>query len=163
MSFVRWLKRKLGAIFPVLMLPIINDISTDLDNPPSFIKAKVGKLPNSFKPQIQKGYPDLKPLTFAKPTSLAEVYEAGKAAALKMPRWTITVAEDGIIEGIAITKIMRFRDDFVFRFKDQPDGSVVVDGRSKSRLGKGDFGANANRIKDFFAAVQQELTCKSKL
>lgn len=78
-------------------------------------------------------------------------------------RWTITFAEDGIIEGVAITKIMRFRDDFVFRFKEQPDGSIIVDGRSKSRLGKGDFGANANRIRDYFAAIRQELTCKPKL
>lgn len=78
-------------------------------------------------------------------------------------RWTITVAENNIIEGVAVTKIMRFRDDFVFRFKEKPDGTVVVDGRSKSRLGKGDFGANTARIKEFFALLQQKLTCKPKL
>lgn len=83
---MKWLKRKLGALFPVLMLPIINDISTDLDDPPAYVKAKIGRLPESFKPQIRKGYPDLKPLSFAKPTSLADVYEAGKAAASEMPR-----------------------------------------------------------------------------
>jgi hypothetical protein len=93
MSVLKWFKRTLGAIFPVLMLPIINDISTDLDDPPAFTKAKIGKLPDSFKPQIRKGYPDLKSLTFPKPVTFNEVYEAGKAAALKMPR-CVSISHD---------------------------------------------------------------------
>lgn len=89
MSFT-WLKRRIAWLFPVLMLPLINDISTDLENPPAYVKAKIGKLPESFKAQIRKGYPDLKSLTF-KAQPFAKVYEAGKAAATKMPRWGTVV------------------------------------------------------------------------
>jgi hypothetical protein len=85
MSLV-WLKRRLVWLFPVLMLPMINDISTDLEDPPAFTKAKIGRLPESFKAQIRRGYPDLKSLTF--PTQpFAKVYDAGKVAATKMPRY----------------------------------------------------------------------------
>ncbi len=78
-------------------------------------------------------------------------------------RWTITYAENGIIEGVAVTALLRFRDDFVFRFVEKPDGTTVVDGRSKSRLGKGDWGANAARIKAFFAQLEAEIGQTSKL
>jgi hypothetical protein len=80
-------------LFPVLMLPTINDISTDLEDPPAFTKAKIGRLPESFKAQIRRGYPDLKSLTF--PTQpFAKVYDAGKVAATKMPRYASRAERD---------------------------------------------------------------------
>ena len=49
-------------------------------------------------------------------------------------------------------RIFRFRDDFVVRVR--PDGEATrVDMRSKSRVGKGDLGANAKRIEQFFQGL----------
>ncbi|KAK9818175.1 hypothetical protein WJX72_008251 [[Myrmecia] bisecta] len=138
-------------------MALINDVSTDLTEPPTYHKnTKLGPLPADFIPIIQKAYPDLKPLKVDKDPHT--VFRAAQAAAKRMPRWELTLEDEqaGIIEGVATTLILRFKDDFVFRVR--PDGSgTVVDGRSKSRLGKGDFGANAKRIHTYFTEVKKEL------
>jgi hypothetical protein len=63
----------------------------------------------------------------------------------------------GLLEGVATTAIMRFKDDFVFVCKQDSAGNTVVHGRSKSRLGSSDFGANANRIQQYFKMVEAHL------
>lgn len=72
----------------------------------------------------------------------------------------------GVIEGIAVTWVMRFRDDFAIRLTEVPvmvgtagqdAASLRVDMRSASRLGKGDLGANANRIQAYMAALSSRL------
>ncbi|WP_242597144.1 DUF1499 domain-containing protein [Billgrantia sulfidoxydans] len=42
----------------------------------------------------------------------------------------------------------------VVRLTQQPDG-IRVDVRSASRLGRGDAGANAQRIRDYFEALER--------
>ena len=44
------------------MASSINDISTDLDDPPKYRHADIGDLPDNFKPAISESYPDLAPL-----------------------------------------------------------------------------------------------------
>jgi len=63
----------------------------------------------------------------------------------------------GILEGVATTAIMRFKDDFVFVCKQDSAGNTVVHGRSKSRLGSSDWGANAHRILQYFKLVEAHL------
>jgi uncharacterized protein (DUF1499 family) len=138
--------------------PIINDITTDLSNPVEFQKnSKLNPYPESFKSQVSSYYTDLKSLSVVKPKDT--VYSACLAAAGQMPRWKIDHEDRtaGYIEGVAITKLLRFRDDWVVRLTDSADGCTVVDMRSKSRLGRGDLGANAARIKEFFGKVQAQL------
>jgi uncharacterized protein (DUF1499 family) len=71
--------------------------------------------------------------------------------------WEITsttVAEkESLIEGTATSRVFGFVDDFVIRITDTSNG-VAVDMRSKSRVGRGDLGANAARIRDFLADLQ---------
>jgi uncharacterized protein (DUF1499 family) len=43
----------------------------------------------------------------------------------------------------------------VIRVRPQADGSSRVDMRSKSRDGQGDMGVNAQRIRDYIAAVSR--------
>jgi len=43
----------------------------------------------------------------------------------------------------------------VIRVTPRGADSAVVDMRSKSRVGKSDVGANAARIRDYFAALKQ--------
>jgi len=61
------------------------------------------------------------------------------------------------IEAVATTRVLRFRDDVTIALHREGD-VTVVHVRSKSRLGKGDFGANARRIRDF----QQRLAARLK-
>lgn len=59
------------------------------------------------------------------------------------------------VTAVATTRVFRFKDDFTATIKDDGD-AVVIDVRSKSRIGKGDLGANARRIREF----QQRLAAK---
>jgi uncharacterized protein (DUF1499 family) len=142
-------------------VPRINDITTDTANPPQFVAA--GSLPANqgrdmtypgagFAEQQRAGYPDLAPLQVAAPPD--EVFKRVEAAARQMPTWQITRSDAAghTLEGVDTTRLFRFQDDFVIAVRPQGSGSVVHM-RSKSRDGKGDIGANAARIKAFFAKL----------
>ena len=151
-AFLAWL-------FPFgKMPPIINDVATDLEDPPQFVKAEIGPLPERFKAIIKEHYPDLKPAVFAE-HERGRVFDAVVKTVQEQPRWSVTYqdAASGVLEGVAVTRVMRFRDDFVIRVRDHPQGGSVVDMRSRSRLGKGDMGANAERIRIFLKALSETL------
>jgi uncharacterized protein (DUF1499 family) len=136
--------------------PIINDVATDLDDPPTFRRASgIPQLPEAFKASIRKAYPDLTTLRLTD-VPLADATAAAGRAAARMPRWEVKVADAERLEGVATTRLLRFRDDFTFRFRAHGSGGTAVDGRSRSRLGQGDFGANAVRIRAFFEVLREE-------
>lgn len=113
--------------------PILNDVATDLTAPPEFVtKPNLNPLPEDFKKAISEYYTDLKPLRV--PKGRADTFDACTRAAKRMQRWTIEHedAQAGIIEGVARTKLLRFKDDFVIRLSGS-DIETVVDMRSKSR------------------------------
>lgn len=144
--------------------PVINDISTDLVYPPALqhaatVPANAGRdmsLPESFKDDIQDHYADLQSLGLNKRRD--DVFVKALDIARRQPGWTVTAstvtATESIIEGETQTRIFGFVDDWVIRITDAQGGGVVVDMRSKSREGRGDLGANAARIRDFFAQLQ---------
>jgi uncharacterized protein (DUF1499 family) len=143
-------------------VPRINDITTDTANPPQFVAARSTAANQgrdmaypgpSFAEQQRAGYPDLAPLKVA--GSPDEVYKRVEATAKQMPTWQITRndAAAHTLEGVDTTRLFRFQDDFVIEVRPQ-DGGSVVQMRSKSRDGKGDIGANAARIKAFFAKLR---------
>ncbi|MEW5298304.1 MAG: hypothetical protein WDW36_001444 [Sanguina aurantia] len=155
--------------------PIINDVATDLDNPPVWTTIKKGPLPEDFKAAIRDYYKELKPLVLTQTSSTHkhEVFEAALAEAKAGVRWRLTHVDEaaGVIEGIAVTRVLRFRDDFVIRLTEPPvmaatagqdAASLRVDMRSASRLGKGDLGANANRIQAYMAALTARLGAASQ-
>ena len=137
-----------------MLPPRINDITTDVDDPPAIEGRK--PLPERFKKIIREGYPDLKPLDLEE--DQADVFRVGLELAQKMRGWTITHVEEEqrSIQGFATTVVMRFVDDFVIRFREH-DGGTRVDMRSKSRVGIGDLGANAKRIRAYFRLLVREL------
>jgi uncharacterized protein (DUF1499 family) len=143
-------------------VPRINDITTDTTNPPQFVAA--GSLDANrgrdmtypgptFAEQQRAGYPDLAPLQL--PGSPDEVFKRIDAAARQVATWQITRSDPAThaLEGVDTSAVFRFQDDFVIEVRPQ-DGGSVVQMRSKSRDGKGDLGANAARIKAFFAKLQ---------
>jgi uncharacterized protein (DUF1499 family) len=143
-------------------LPRINDITSDLADPPAFEVATsqpanrgrdLAYPGESFAAQQRRGYPDLAPLERA--ASPQESFADALAAADRLG-WII-VAGDPMrlrFEAYEETSFFHFVDDVVVRVRPAPSGGgSIVDVRSKSRDGKGDIGANAARIRAFFAEL----------
>lgn len=138
----------------------IHDISTDVGNPPSFdaILPLRKDSPNppdyagSETARIQKeAYPDIVTLTVEKPTD--EVFTAVEMVVRDLG-WEIARSDPdaGQIEATATTYWFRFKDDVAIRLT--PRGTeTYVDIRSKSRVGRGDMGTNARRIRDFLTRL----------
>ncbi|HEX5748279.1 MAG TPA: DUF1499 domain-containing protein [Archangium sp.] len=141
--------------------PPINDISTDLQDVPVFTHAgtlpeNAGRnleYPEDFKGVVRAYYPDLKSLKQAEPPDV--VFARAVELARAQPGWTVTHvdAQGRTLEGFAETRLFRFRDDFVVRVRPEEGGGSRVDMRSKSRVGRGDLGANAARIHAFLQAL----------
>jgi len=140
-------------------LPPINDISTDLTDPPAFATDPSGRArdmsyPVGFADQIKAtpAYQDLQSIRFARPP--ADVFAEAEDTVKRLD-WELVSADaaSGSIIATETTKLFRFADDVAIRVRDDGTGGSVVDVRSKSRDGQGDIGANAARIRRFFAAL----------
>jgi uncharacterized protein (DUF1499 family) len=141
--------------------PTINDITTDLVEPPNLLQAQSqpgneGRdmvYPEAFKDIVRAAYPDLKPLRVAEPPD--QVFARALRLAQQRPGWEVTFVNGSVhlFEGVATSDLFRFHDDFAVRVRADGSGSVV-DMRSKSRDGKGDLGANAERIRGFLRDLQ---------
>lgn len=133
--------------------PSINDISTDLADPPSFVTADLPPYPPEFADRQRRGYPEVGPLLLDAPPDT--VFEKARDAAIDLG-WRIRAAEpgDGRIEAVATTPLLRFKDDVVVRLRAEKNGTRV-DMRSRSRTGNHDLGTNAKRIRTFFERLQR--------
>ena len=142
----------LAPLFAVACVPRINDITTTPDDPPRF--RSLPAYPPANAAIQKKAYPELAPVRRAEPPAAA--FTAAAAAARRMPRWEV-VYEDAttfILEAVATTGLMRFKDDIVISVRPDDAGSTVHM-RSKSRLGKSDLGANAKRIKAYIVELSK--------
>jgi len=140
--------------------PALHDITTDPANPPQFEVlalrpdnlAGVGTLDNWRKMHAQ-AYPDLRPVTIAKPVSVVT------ANAIRLAReagWEVVAGDTGAghVEATASVSYIRFHDDVVIRIAPLAGGNGSrVDMRSVSRVGVGDLGINARRIRTFLDAL----------
>ena len=142
--------------------PPINDITTDFDNPPEFVNAqKLQYDPNrdmkydkaKYAARQAAGYGPIEPIKerLSPADAFARVTEVAKAS----PHWTITYTDPATntIEVVATSKLFHFNDDVVIQVRPASDGTSLIEMRSKSRDGIGDFGVNARRIKHFFDRV----------
>lgn len=141
--------------------PDINDITTDYENPPAFVKppdlsADSMKYDRAkFEPVQSKEYPKLDPLRLDEKPD--DAFAKVKAAANTMPGWIIVEVDPTTrtIEGMEISYLFRFKDDFVIQVRPGPDTNTsLVEMRSRSRDGTGDFGVNYKRIRGFFAMLK---------
>lgn len=143
--------------------PRINDISTDLSDPPAFVAAaqqpgNAGRdlsFPPGNAEQIKLGYSRIQPLNLN--LSPQQGYERALEVAQMHKDWEITRQDAATLtfEGVAKSKLFRWHDDFIVRVRPGADGGSRVDIRSKSRELKSDLGANARRIEQYFAELQQ--------
>ena len=100
-------------------------------------------------------YPDIQPQRFNQPSD--KVFAAALSTA-QAAGWEIRLTEpqQGIIEAVATTRLLKFKDDVTITVT-QEQGASVVNVRSKSRIGKGDLGTNARRIRAFQAELAKRL------
>jgi len=153
-------------------LPMINDITTDALDPPRFdVLARLRprgtvEYAGLYAAELQrKAYPDIEPLSVNAAPRVA--YDAAMAV-IARKKWRVVVdrppqppRRDGVIEAVARTPIMGFRDDIAVRVRREDDGSRI-DVRSASRFGRHDFGTNAARIKSLLEDVDDRLTADSE-
>lgn len=143
--------------------PLIHDISTDTDHPPGFVAAARlrSETDNSTEwagaplAAVQRAaYPELSPQFIDLPP--AEVYAMVRQT-VKSRGWTLILddPEQTVLEAVARSSLWGFEDDVVIRVTATTSGSRV-DMRSASRVGQGDLGANARRIREFLAALEEE-------
>jgi uncharacterized protein (DUF1499 family) len=151
-----------------LRLPAISDVTTDTTNPPRFdVLARLrprGRTdyPGPVVAALQRtAYPDVVPLDLDVPTKVA--YDAALALITKR-KWYIgdtrpptLVRRDGVIEAVARTPIMGFRDDVVIRVTPLGQGTRI-DMRSASRFGNHDLGANASRIRSMLEDIDDVVS-----
>lgn len=141
--------------------PVLHDVSTDLENPPTFAAAIAlrgsDSNPLDWKPelaeQIKAAYPEV--ITIHSALSPAAAMAQAQSSARKLG-WEIIDASSrsGHIEAVDTTFWFGFKDDVVIRIQEEGEGSKI-DLRSVSRVGQGDLGANAARIQAFITAFSQ--------
>jgi hypothetical protein len=165
-------------------LPAIYDVTTDPIDPPQF-DAIARLRPRDANPiayaglyaaeQQHAAYPDIEP-----DDSSATPQDA-YAAAMKVitkRKWRVVdsrppqgplpriidarasqaaTVRDGIIEAIARTPILGFRDDVVVRIRPTVDGARI-DVRSASRYGRHDLGTNAKRVRSLIDDIDDVLS-----
>ena len=139
----------------------IHDITTDPFDPPVFVAlaAERAKAPNGadyggtkVAAEQQKAYPDIKSLILK--ASPQEAMQKAIDAARSMG-WEIAATDTnaGRLEATATTTWFGFKDDVIVRIRPEAAGGSRVDVRSVSRLGDGDAGANAKRVREFLAKL----------
>ena len=162
--------------------PPIHQITTDHDDVPQFdaVIALRGDGSNPLDPPSPEltrtqrdAYPDIQPVETPRPPF--EVF-AASLRVIEELGWDIVattgaVADgddrvaagdtrgrepDRLIEATESTSWFGFKDDVVVRVRQSGEGTRV-DLRSVSRVGVGDLGANANRIRAFVRALESTL------
>ena len=173
--FARWRKgiagRALIALPGTLLLlsvlasrgdyPPIHDITTDTRDLPLFTAAEQRRGPGANTLEIdadaialqQKAYPDLQ--TMLSEMTIDQAFDRALQVAADMG-WDIYHQDRnaGVIEAVDTTAIMAFQDDVVIRVRSNARGTLL-DLRSVSRVGIGDIGANAKRIRAFQQKFEQ--------
>jgi Protein of unknown function (DUF1499) len=133
----------------------VNDVSTDVDDPPPLdgrdgTAAGGPEMTGLRREKVRRGYPALL-------GGLLLKLDPGAAFQLALTRagaqsgWSVgrVAAGQGLFTAVAVTRLLRFKDDITVRVRPAAGGSRV-DIRSRSRLGRDDLGANAARIQRFF-------------
>ena len=143
--------------------PMIHDITTDTEDPPGF--SIISSLRSAEENSLEYGgaeIADLQRQAFPDITSQElslspeQAFERAEKT-LEQLGWTIVTADRPTLslEAYEESRLFGFIDDVVIRISPLGSGSMV-DMRSVSRIGEGDLGANARRIRRFFEAFKAQ-------
>jgi Protein of unknown function (DUF1499) len=165
-------------------LPAIYDITTDPIDPPQF-DAIARLRPRDANPityaglyaaeQQHAAYPDIEP---DETNATAQDAYAAAMKVITRRKWRVVdsrppqgplprvidarasqngTVRDGIIEAVARTPMLGFRDDVVVRIRPTVDGARI-DVRSASRYGRHDLGTNAKRVRSLIDDIDDVLS-----
>lgn len=88
------------------------------------------------------------------------VTRAARAAVTGLPGWELIGSGRGPagaeVQAVARTRVLRFKDDVTVRIR-RRDDLTEVSVRSRSRVGKADFGQNARNIRAFQAELERQM------
>ena len=145
-------------------VPVLNDVTTNMDIPPAFVHAKTlpeneGRdmsFPLEFKPMIKEHYGDLEPQistdtideTHIKVMNVIEGLSNWEIGSTEIESSKIT------IEGTITSEVFGFVDDYIVVLTKPGSGGCIIDMRSKSRMGRSDLGQNAEHIRLFFSLLE---------
>lgn len=125
-----------GVAFAYTTWPRLNDVET-------------GKTPE---------YPDLQPREYR--ASPEAVTRSVKRAIGQLRGWRLIGEGKGPvgvqIQAVRTTRVFRFEDDVTIRIRSE-GGRTRVYVRSRSRLGRSDFGQNARNIRELLTALDREV------
>jgi uncharacterized protein (DUF1499 family) len=150
-----------------LNLPQLNDVTTDVAQPPQLVELarqrEEGSNPSAYPAERfadlqQTAYPDLH--TFVMDRSAEEAFELVEEVVRKF-RWRVAAStppsgrqiKSGTLEATDQTLLAGFTDDVVIRVEGGAS-RTRVDVRSASRYGRHDFGQNAARVRRFLTELQ---------
>ncbi len=152
-------------------LPPIHDVSTDLKAPPTFLlsakarQARAGHTPPPSSEETRAAqkaaYPDIAPImvemdsTGAYQLALSVVRDLGWRVVDTAPP---NLGGDGVavIEATDRSLFFGLVADIAIRIR--PGATqTIIDIRSVTRMGRHDFGANAKRVREFAAAVEEDM------
>jgi uncharacterized protein (DUF1499 family) len=133
-------------------VPRINDVTTDMENPPKYMTAARAYPGDEFARLQRAAYPDIAPVTL--PVPPREAFERAVKAAEAMG-WEVVGrdAAAGMLEAVDTTRWFGFKDDIAVRVSAAGNGSRI-DVRSKSRVGRNDIGTNARRIRAYMERLR---------
>jgi hypothetical protein len=156
------------AGYAVITRPMLNEVSTDLTDPPRFSRLaaqRVGPM-NPIPDTIGRSqaalqleaYPEVAGRRYE--ASLDQVMEGVEAVAARRG-WQLRLLARGPVsielEAEVPTFLLRFPVDAAFRLVEQ-GATVIVDMRMNSRYGRHDLGDGAARIARFMADLDTEMT-----
>ena len=156
-AYVPWEYSEMRGMVP-------NDITTDLQNPPPYVavlalrkaanSANTGEYKGAkIAEQQRRSYPEIAPVTLALPPveALARALDT-----VRRMGWTMVETDPGAgrIEASDRTRWFGFIDVIVIRVVAE-DGGSRIDVRSSSRIGTGDLGTNAARVRRYLAALRE--------
>jgi uncharacterized protein (DUF1499 family) len=150
--------------------PLLNDVTTDFDNPPAFtaVARLRGPGDNStvydrarLADEQASAYPDIKPMRIERSSeeAYALVVDAVKRLKMEIVRDEAPDPEAGTpgeIEAVDRTLIMGFYEDIAVRVSGDRE-SARVDIRSASRFGSADMGSNAEGVRELMKEIQARV------
>ena len=154
----------MNTVLPGEDLPPIHDITTDTANPPVFLALDDSR-PGAKNTLVYGGaeiaemqlaaYPDIGPIKSDLGPEAA--YERALSIARDAAGWDIVAANADSLrfEASTTTPVLYFTDDIVVVVGEEGEASRI-DVRSVSRIGRGDRGVNAERIRKFRDAFEDQ-------
>jgi uncharacterized protein (DUF1499 family) len=150
--------------------PLLNDLTTDFDNPPAF--SAIAKLRGPGDNRVTyhrkrladeqaRAYPDIRPMRIERSVEEAHalVVDAVKRLKMDIVREDAPDAETGTpgeIEAVDRTLVMGWYEDFALRVTGDAE-SARVDIRAASRFGRADMGTNAEGIRELVKEIQARV------